>query len=96
MFAGFLGLAPRCSACGLDFAFADPGDGPSFFASFIGGLLTLLLGVVAQIAYEPSWWVYALLLGVGVFLTIWLIRPCKGVLVALQFANKAEQGHFEA
>ena len=26
---------------------------------------------------------------------IWMIRPLKGVLVALQYANKAEQGRFE-
>ena len=95
LFAGFLALTPRCSACHLDYAFADTGDGPSFFASFLGGFLTLLVGVYAQIAYSPAWWVYALVLAVGGGMTIWMIRPMKGVLVALQYANKAEQGRFE-
>ena len=95
LFAGFLTLAPRCKACGLDYAFADTGDGPSFFASFLGGFLTLLVGVYAQIVYAPAWWVYALVLAVGTAVTIWMIRPMKGVLVALQYANKAEQGRFE-
>lgn len=95
MFAGFLALAPRCAVCGLDFSFADAGDGPSFFASFIGGFLLLLVGVIVQIAYEPTWWVYVILLVVGTAFTIGLIRPLKGVLVALQFANQAEQGRFE-
>ncbi len=96
LFAGFLTLAPRCSACGLDYAFADTGDGPSFFASFLGGFLTLLVGVYAQIVYSPAWWVYALLLAAGTLATIWLIRPLKGVLVALQFSTKAEQGRVES
>ena len=95
LFAGFLELAPRCAVCGLDYGFADPGDGPSFFASFLGGFLTLLVGVYAQIVYSPAWWVYAILLVVGTALTVWLIRPLKGALIALQFANKAEQGRIE-
>ena len=95
LFSGFLTLAPRCEACGLDYGFADPGDGPSFFASFLGGFLTLLVGVYAQIVYSPEWWVYAILLVIGVGMTIWMIRPMKGVLIALQYANKAEQGRVE-
>lgn len=95
MFHGFLDLATRCPSCGLDLGFADTGDGPSFFASFLGGFLVLLVGVYAQIVYAPAWWVYALVLAVGTAVTIWMIRPMKGVLVALQYANKAEQGRFE-
>jgi uncharacterized protein (DUF983 family) len=95
LFSGFLTLAPRCEVCGLDTRFADTGDGPSFFASFLGGFLTLLVGVYAQIVYSPDWWVYALLLIVGMVATVLMIRPMKGVLVALQYANKAEQGRFE-
>ena len=95
MFAGLLDLAPSCDACGLDYAFADTGDGPSFFASFIGGFVVLLAGVVVQVSYEPPWWVYAILLTFGVVFCILLIRPLKGILVALQYVNKAGQGHFE-
>ena len=95
LFSGFLTLAPRCASCGLDTRFADTGDGPSFFASFLGGFLTLLVGVYAQIVYSPAWWVYALVLALGVAATILMIRPLKGVLVALQYANSAEQGRFE-
>ena len=95
MFRGFLDLASRCPACGLDLGFADTGDGPSFFASFLGGFLVLLVGVYAQIAYDASWWVYLIILVLGVGGTIWLIRPIKGVLVALQYSNKAEQGRLE-
>lgn len=95
MFAGFLSLATRCEVCDLDLAFADPGDGPAFFASFIGSTLLLLAGVSVQVAFEPAVWVYVVLLLVGTILIIGLIRPIKGLLVALQYSNKAEQGRFE-
>jgi uncharacterized protein (DUF983 family) len=95
LFAGLLDLAPSCPSCGLDYAFADTGDGPSFFASFIGGFLVLLAGVYAQIVYEPGWWVYAILLIVGSAFCVVLIRPIKGILVALQYVTKAEQGRLE-
>lgn len=95
MFDGFLTLAKSCAVCGLDFGFADTGDGPSFFASFAGGFLVLLVGVWAQIAYDSPWWVYGIILVVGSACTVVLIRPIKGVLVSLQYANRAEQGHFE-
>lgn len=95
LFAGFLTLASRCEACGLDLGFADPGDGPSFFASFVGGFLLLLVGVVLQVAYEPPIWAYVVLVVFGTLAIVGLIRPIKGLLVALQFANKAEQGRFK-
>jgi len=31
LFAGFLTLQPRCEVCGLDYGFADSGDGPAVF-----------------------------------------------------------------
>jgi|GEM_PF-5076239 len=44
LFDGFIKLKPRCSACGLDYAFADAGDGPAVFVMLIVGfLITLVL-----------------------------------------------------
>ena len=96
MFRGLVALAETCPACGLDFSFADTGDGPAFFASFIGGFIVLGVGVWMQIAYEPAAWVYPLLfIPFGAVVCIVLLRACKGVLVSLQYANKAEQGRFQ-
>ena len=41
LFAGFLTVAPKCEACGLDFDFADSGDGPAVFVTLIGGFIVL-------------------------------------------------------
>ncbi len=95
IFDGFLALKASCPVCGLDLTKADTGDGPAFFASFIGGFVLLAVGVWVQVAYEPPFWVYAVLLIVGSLLIIGMIRPIKGLLAALQYTNKAEQGRFE-
>lgn len=95
IFSGFLTMRARCPVCDLDLSVADTGDGPSFFASFIGGFLTLAAGVYAQIGYDPPFWVYALLLLVGAAFTVGIIRPIKGLLTALQYTNKAAQGRLD-
>ena len=95
MFDGFLALKSRCPTCGLDLSRADTGDGPAFFASFIGGFLLLGIGVWLQVVYDPPLWAYAVVLVVGAILITAMIRPLKGLLTALQYANKAEQGRFE-
>src|SRR5579863_1027333 len=63
LFSGFIKLAPACSACGLDFSFADAGDGPAVFVALIGGFLVLGAVLAVQIAYEPPLWVYPLVFG---------------------------------
>ena len=95
MFDGFLALKPRCPTCGLDLSRADTGDGPAFFASFLGGFLLLGVGVWLQARYDPPAWAYAIVLIVGAVLITGMIRPLKGLLTALQYANKAEQGRFD-
>lgn len=92
IFDGLLELKSRCPVCGLDLTVADTGDGPSFFVSFIGGFLVLGAGVFAQIVYDPGLWVYAALLLAGALLCIGMLRPVKGLLTALQYVNKAQQG----
>ena len=95
IFDGLLALKPRCPICGLDLTKADTGDGPSFFASFIGGFLVLLVGVYAQVVYDPPFWVYVILLALGALLIVAMLRPIKGLLTALQFTNKAAEGRAE-
>ena len=40
LFNGYLNVAPACSACGLDYAPFDAGDGPAVFVILIVGALT--------------------------------------------------------
>ena len=58
MFQGFLNVAPKCDVCGLDFSFADSGDGPAVFVTLIAGFLVLGIALAVDMAYEPPLWVY--------------------------------------
>lgn len=90
LFGSFIGLAPRCDVCGLDFDFADAGDGPAVFVSFAAGLVVVGLALVIDVLYEPPIWVHLLIsLPLVLILCLGLLRPLKGLLVALQYRNKA-------
>ncbi|MBK9083559.1 MAG: DUF983 domain-containing protein [Rhizobiales bacterium] len=93
MFSSFLTVAPRCEACGLDYSFADAGDGPAVFVIMIAGALVLGLALIIQFSWEPPVWVHLLTtLPIGLGICLFLLRALKGVLIALQYRNKAEQG----
>jgi uncharacterized protein (DUF983 family) len=96
LFSGLLTLAPRCKNCSLDYGFADSGDGPAVFVSFIGGLLVLGAAVWVELLYEPPLWVHILVFFPLTFLVcLALLRPTKGLLIALQFHYKAEEGRLQ-
>ena len=93
LFEGFLTVRPRCEVCGLDFAFADSGDGPAVFIIFFAGLVVVGSALVVEILYEPPFWVHALLWAPLILaVTLLPLRPMKGLMVALQFHHKAAEG----
>ncbi len=96
MFAGFLGLKPACDACGLDYSFADAGDGPAVFVIMISGFIVVGSALVVETVYEPPLWVHAALWVPLVLVTAVLpLRPIKGVLIALQYHHKAAEGRLQ-
>jgi uncharacterized protein (DUF983 family) len=96
MFNGFLTLAPRCESCGLDYSFADAGDGPAVFVTLIAGFLVLGLALAVDVAYEPPIWVYLLIfMPVTLLVCLGLLRPLKGLLIASQYKNKAAPGRLD-
>jgi len=97
MFDGLLAVAPKCEVCGLDFSFADTGDGPAIFVMTIAGFIIVGLGLYIEVAYQPSYWVHvAIFLPLSAIVCIGLLRPTKGLLIALQYFNKAEEGRRES
>jgi uncharacterized protein (DUF983 family) len=96
MFRGFLTLVPACKACGLNFSFADAGDGPAVFVMLFAGFLVVGAALWIEVVYEPPYWVYLVVfLPLTAIVCVGMLRPFKGVLVALQYRNKAEQGRLE-
>jgi uncharacterized protein (DUF983 family) len=96
LFKGFLDIAPRCESCGLDLSFADPGDGPAVFVMMFAGFIIVGAALFVELRFEPPWWVHVIvLLPLTLFVCLGMLRPLKGLLVALQYRNKAEQGRLE-
>jgi len=93
LFNGYLALAPSCEVCGLDYAFADSGDGPAIFVMLFAGFIIVGAALFVEIAYQPPYWVHAIIWGaLALALPLLLLHSFKGVLVALQYRHKAEQG----
>jgi uncharacterized protein (DUF983 family) len=96
LFNGFLAIPPRCEVCGLDYSFIDAGDGPAVFIIFFAGFVVVGAALLVEVAYQPPFWVHALLWGPLILLTtLGPLRPMKGVLIALQYHHKAAEGRLE-
>ena len=96
LFTHFISLAPRCEVCDLDFKFADSGDGPAVFVTLFAGFLVLGAALWTELNYEPPFWVHMVIfMPLTLIVCLGMLRPLKGLLVALQYRNKAEQGRLE-
>jgi uncharacterized protein (DUF983 family) len=93
LFDGYLSVAKSCANCGLDYDFADGGDGAAWFVLLFVGIFGVgsILGV--EVAYSPPFWVH-ILLGIPllVVMPMLLLRPVKGVLLCQQWKTGAREG----
>ncbi|HZW17098.1 MAG TPA: DUF983 domain-containing protein [Brevundimonas sp.] len=90
LFTGFLKVAERCRACSFDFTRLNTGDGAAVFVMQIAGAPVVFGALYVQIAYSPPIWamlVVALPLVAG--LSLGLMRPGKGLMIALQMRNNS-------
>jgi uncharacterized protein (DUF983 family) len=90
LFAGYLEVAPGCSACGLGFAGHDAGDGPAVFVMFILGFAVVGLALVTELTFAPPLWLHGLLwtpLIIGG--AVAFLRPSKGLTIAAQYRFRA-------
>jgi len=93
LFQGFLGLRPACDRCGLDYGFADAGDGPAVFVILIGGGIVVFAALMTEVVYQPPYWLHAALwLPLILLVTLAPLRLLKGLLIALQYHHKAAEG----
>jgi uncharacterized protein (DUF983 family) len=95
LFSRFLTIAPRCEACGLDFGFADPADGPAFFVMSGVGILVIAIWALWAIALQPPIWAqFALVFPALIFGCLGTLRPVKAWLVAEQYIRKAGESEW--
>lgn len=96
LFKGFIALQPNCSACSLDYSFADSGDGPAVFIMMIAGAIVVGAALVVDATYEPPMLLLgAIFLPLMLIVSLGLLRPAKGLLIASQYRHKAAEGHLE-
>jgi uncharacterized protein (DUF983 family) len=94
LFSGFLTLGTRCERCGLDYSFA--GDGPAVFVILFTGFIVATAAVVVEFVWRPPYWVQAVLwIPTILVVSLGLLRPLKGLLVALQYHHKAAEGRLD-
>src|SRR4029077_20507070 len=96
LFQGFLSLRPACGHFGLDYSFADAGDGPALFVILIGGGIVVFAALMTEVVYQPPYWLHAALwLPLVLIVTLAPLRLIKGLLIALQYHHKAAEGRLE-
>lgn len=92
LFAGVARFAPKCSACDLDFARFNVGDGPAAFLTLIVGTVVTILAIWVQLRFEPAFWVHAVLwIPLTALMTIGGLRIAKAALLASEYRNNARE-----
>ena len=89
-------MRPACTSCGLDYGFADSGDGPVVFVILIVGFIVVGLALWAEINFAPPLWLQITLWApLAVVLSVLATRLMKGVLINLQFHHDARSGKLD-
>ena len=90
LFAGYLDVAASCAVCGLDLSREGAGDGPAVLVVLVVGIVVVGLALMAEIAISPPMWLHLVVwVPIILGLSLWLLRPFKATLIALQFKHKA-------
>ena len=96
LFKGFLSLDDHCQNCGLDYNFSDSGDGPAVFIIMIVGFIVVGLALVVEFTFHPPYWLQMVIwVPVVLGLSIGLLRPLKGLMIAQQYRHRAQEGRVE-
>ncbi len=88
LFDGFLMVADRCGSCGEELHHHRADDAPAYLTILVVGhvFLPVVLGV--EEIFAPPIWLHILLWGATIpAACLALLRPIKGMIVGLQWAN---------
>ncbi|MBB5745077.1 DUF983 domain-containing protein [Brevundimonas variabilis] len=92
LFTGFLKVIPICPVCGFDRMTIETGDGPATFIMQIAGFLVGFSALYVEIAFSPPMWLHFIVwIPLVAALSLGLMRPGKGLMMALQFRNQRDQ-----
>ncbi len=87
IFDGYLTVRDSCPACGQDLHHHQADDAPPYFAITIVGHIIVSLVLLVEIAYRPPIWLHMTIwIPLTLLLTLAVLRPIKGAIVAYQWA----------
>jgi uncharacterized protein (DUF983 family) len=96
LFSGYLTVKPTCSACGLDYSFIDTGEGPAVLVMLVVGFVVIGSALWLDGLFNMPVWLHLFIwLPVSVILSLILLRKMKGVMIALQYRTKAQEGKLD-
>jgi uncharacterized protein (DUF983 family) len=88
LFCGFLKVCESCSHCGTSFTKAGTGDGPVVFVILIAGFAACFGMMYMELTYSPPLWLQlAVWIPVAGLLSLLLMRPLKGLMLAAQLRH---------
>ena len=92
LFDGFLAVVPRCGSCGLDLSAQDSGDGPVALIILLVGFIVVIAALMVEVRYAWPVWLHLLVwLPLSVLLCLVMMRPLKGILIALQYKHRRHE-----
>jgi len=96
LFAGYLKIAPRCAACGLDYSHFDVGDGATVLVILFAGIVVCASALIVEVKFSPPYWVHAVLwLPLIFILVLGGLHLVKTLLMVLQYKHQAREGRLE-
>ena len=96
LYDGFLEFAKKCSVCGLDYSDFDSGDGPAVFIILILGFFTVGMALFVEVNFQPPLWLHAIIWApIIIGGSIGMLRPAKGLIIAMQYLYNAREGKLD-
>ncbi|MGH6770620.1 MAG: DUF983 domain-containing protein [Xanthobacteraceae bacterium] len=87
LFRAYLKVADHCPACGEALHHHRADDAPAYFVILIVGHVVVPIILAVEMAYSPPYWLLAALwLPLMLLLSLLLLPPIKGAIVAWQWA----------
>jgi uncharacterized protein (DUF983 family) len=87
LFRAFLKVADQCPACGEALHHHRADDAPAYFVILIVGHVVVPIILAVEMAYTPPYWLHlSLWLPLMLLMSLLLLPPIKGAIVAWQWA----------
>lgn len=87
LFSAYLKVADHCSICGEAYYHHRADDAPPYMVIFAVGHIVVPLLVLVEEVFRPAVWLHLVIfLPLTLLLSLALLPPIKGALVALQWA----------